>query len=500
MRRFVKRYPRRLWETLCLALAPFLFLSVQASPPNILIAVADDWGWPHAGAYGEQAIRTPTFDHLARQGVLFANAFVTAPSCTPSRGSILTGQWHWRLEENVNLWSTLRACYPTYPEILQAHGYFIGHWRKAWGPGRLQPGGRTQDPTGPAFKNFADFLKKRPKNRPFCFWFGSSDPHRPYRWKSGIRAGIDLNKIQVPPFLPDNEIVRIDIADYGFEVEQFDREVGQAIELLRQAGELDNTVIVVTGDNGFPFPRAKSNLYDAGTHVPLVIWFPKRFPGGRVVKDFVSLQDLAPTFLELAGLKPPAEMTGKSLLPILLSEKQGWIDPTRDHVLTGKERHVPAQEPGNLGGYPCRAIRTKDFLYIRNFMPQRWPAGVPGIAHRGKTFADCDNGPTKQFLVEHRNDPYIRVYFHLAFDKRPAEELYDLRNDPFEILNVAYDPRYAKVRAELSKRMMDELRATGDLRVLGGWERWEAYPYYGGPKKYWTTTNLPPEKIYQIQP
>ena len=137
MRRFVKRYPRRLWETLCLALAPFLFLSVQASPPNILIAVADDWGWPHAGAYGEQAIRTPTFDHLARQGVLFANAFVTAPSCTPSRGSILTGQWHWRLEENVNLWSTLRACYPTYPEILQAHGYFISTWRKARVPGGL---------------------------------------------------------------------------------------------------------------------------------------------------------------------------------------------------------------------------------------------------------------------------------------------------------------------------------------------------------------------------
>lgn len=455
----------------------------QGRRPNIFFAIADDWGWPHAGAYGDAVVRTPTFDRLAQDGVLFANAFVTSPSCTPSRGSILTGQWHWRLEQNANLWSTLPARFTTYPERLRQAGYFIGHSRKAWGPGRLEPGGRTEDPSGPAFRNFAAFLQHRPKDQPFCFWFGSSDPHRPYQWRAGVQAGLDPDRIRVPGHLPDTETVRIDLADYYFEVERFDREVGEALELLAQTGELDNTIIVMTGDNGMPFPRSKSNLYDAGTHVPLVVCWRTEAPGGRAVTDFVSLADLAPTFLEAAGLPIPEEMTGRSILNLLRRHGNGRLDPSRDHVLTGKERHVPAQEAGNTGGYPCRAIRTDRYLYIRNFKPERWPAGVRTNAERGGPFADCDGSPTKSWLIEHEQDPGVKRLFDLAFGLRPAEELYDLKWDPDQLVNVAGRPGYAAAKRALADRLLHELQATGDPRAFGRGDWFDHYPYYGGPPR-----------------
>ncbi|MCP5527982.1 MAG: sulfatase-like hydrolase/transferase [Verrucomicrobiales bacterium] len=459
---------------------PVAITETRGRRPNILFAIADDWGWPHAGAYGDSVVRTPTFDRLSQNGVLFANAFVTSPSCTPSRGSILTGQWHWRLEENASLWSTLRPEYPTYPEMLEDAGYFIGHSRKAWGPGRIQAAGRKGDPSGPAFPNFAAFLEKRGEDQPFCYWFGANDPHRPYEWQSGRKAGIDPARVQVPKFLPDAEVIRDDVADYYFEVERFDRELGEALALLEARGELDNTLVVVTGDNGMPFPRAKSNLYDAGTHVPLVFSWPAQVKGGRAVTDFVSLSDLAPTFLRAAGLDVPEVMTGRNLLPILRRAGNGRMDPTRDHVLTGKERHVPAQEAGNMSGYPCRAIRTQDFLYIRNFKPERWPAGVRTNSERGPGFADCDGSPSKTHLLDHEADPVVKPFFDLAFARRPAEELFDLRTDPDQLVNVAGQPDYAEIQRDLAERLLSELQATGDPRAFGKGDHFRDYPYYGG--------------------
>ena len=234
--------------------------------PNILFCMADDWQWPHAGAYGDPVVQTPTFDRLAREGVLFANAFVTAPSCTPCRNSILTGQWHWRLGEGVNLWSTLHPQYPVFPLLLEGAGYFVGHSRKAWGPGNFKALGRDRDPAGPVFKDLAEFLGKRPEAKPFCFWLGTSDPHRPYQWQSGAASGIDIQSIKLPADLPDHDIIRLDVADYYFEVQRWDGDVAAALALLEQAGELENTIVVMTGDNGMPFPRHKCNLYDSGTH------------------------------------------------------------------------------------------------------------------------------------------------------------------------------------------------------------------------------------------
>jgi len=464
---------------------------VLKNHPNILFCLADDWSWPHASIAGDKVVKTPTFDRVAREGVLFENAFVSSPSCTPSRGAMLTGQWHWRLEEGGDLWGTLPAKFVVYPDLLEEAGYHVGVTRKGWGPGRDAPGGRKRNPAGPQYKNFQEFMKARPEGKPFCFWFGSQDPHRDYKWQSGVSSGMKLDDVEVPACLPDCEEVRTDLCDYYWEVQRFDTEVGELLALLEQRGELDNTLVVMSGDNGLPFPRCKANLYDTGTNVPLAVRWPAAVKGGRVVEDFISMSDLAPTFLEAAGLKPAADMTARSFLDILKSGKAGRVDPKRDHVLTGKERHVPAQEDDN-GGYPCRAIRTHEFLYIRNFKPDRWPCGYPAgyaepieidISKPRDTkfgYADTDASPTKSYMVKYRNDPKVRRLFEGAFAKRPAEELYDLRKDPAQLENVAEKAEYAETKKKLAAILMAELEATKDPRVLGGADMFDQYPYYGG--------------------
>lgn len=452
----------------------------QAAKPNILFCIADDWGWPHAGKYGDRTIQTPVFDRLADEGVLFPHCYVSSPSCTPSRNATLTGQYHWRLGESANLYSTLDISIPVYPLLLEKAGYHVGFWRKSWGPGMLEPGGYVDThPAGKQYRGgFTEFLDARPAGTPFCFWLGASDPHRPYEEGSGRASGIDVDSVHVPGFLPDEDTIRSDIADYYFEVQRFDRDVGEAIRVLEETGELDNTIIVMTGDNGIPFPRCKSNIYDMGVRVPLAVRWGSEVSGGREVSDFVSFIDFAPTFLDAAGVPIPAEMTGKSLLPILRSGTEGWIDPARGHVLFGKERHVPAQVSPSMGGYPCRGIRTAEYLYIRNFEPDRWPAGVAeGATHPIGSFADCDDGPSKTFLMEHRDDPEYRRYYELSFGKRPAEELYDMVDDPDQLVNLAGDARYEEVRGELNDRLMSELRATGDPRATGGGEIFDNAPY-----------------------
>ena len=446
--------------------------------PNILFCIADDWGWPDAGAYGDPIVKTPAFDRVAREGVLFEHAFVTSPSCTPSRNSILTGQLHWRLGAGANLWSSLAPDYPVYPLQFEDAGYHVGHWRKAWGPGDWRALGRTRHPAGKPFKKgFRDFLEARPAGTPFCFWLGSDDPHRPYDQGSGARAGIDPAKVRVPADLPDCEVVRSDLADYLFEVQRFDGDVAKALAVLEELGEAANTIVVITGDHGMPFPRHKCNLYDSGTRVPLAIRWPTAVKPGRTVTDFVSLADLAPTFLEAAGLPVPAGMTGRSLLPLLAAAGSGRIDPTRDHVLTGRERHTPAQEAPSTGGYPARAIRTDRHLYIRNFEPDRWPSGAPTGSTKGWDFADCDDGPTKRHLIERQADPAVRPFFELAFAKRPAEELYDLASDPDQLVNVAADPVHAEARAAFAERLAAALEATADPRAAGRGAEFEAHPY-----------------------
>ena len=374
-----------LLATVCLLCVRAAGQTDQGSRPNILLAISDDQSWPHAGAYGDNIVRTPAFDRVARDGVLFTHAFTSAPSCTPARAAILTGQDFWRLEEGANLMGTLPKKFAVYPDLLEAEGYFVGFSGKGWAPGNFKAGGRDRNPAGPRYESFEEFLASVPEGKPFCFWFGSSDPHRPYAKGTGVKSGKKLEDVVIPAFSPDTPEVRSDILDYYFEIERFDRQVGEMLKLLEKTSQRDNTVVVITSDNGMPFPRAKTNLYDAGTRMPLAVRWPDKVKAGRVIDDFVLLTDLAPTFLETAGVKVPAEMSGNGLARLLRSDQAGHVDPKRDRVFVGRERHGWNRE-ANIG-YPSRAVRTYRYLYIRNFEPKRFPG------------YDTDASPTRSLRV-----------------------------------------------------------------------------------------------------
>ena len=446
--------------------------------PNILFVIADDWSYPHAGAYGDGTVATPAFDRVAREGVLFRRAFTAAPSCTPSRAAILTGLPPHRLAEGGNLWGFLPSRFMVFPDLLEKAGYAVGHTGKGWGPGRFEAGGRTRNPAGPRFASFQDFLAQRKEGQPFYFWYGSTDPHRPYEAGSGAKAGMRRESVKVPAFLPDTPEVRDDILDYYFEVQRFDSQLAALLEELERRKELESTLVVVTSDNGMPFPRAKANLYDSGTHMPLAIRWPQGAKAGLVVEPFVSLLDLAPTFLEAAGIAVSSELRGRSLLPTLAGKTEAGA---RDRVFSERERHANVRR-GDLS-YPARAIRTAEFLYIRNYRPDRWPAGDPERYFSVGPFGDIDGGPSKSLLLDRREDAAIRTYFALATAKRPADELYDLRRDPDQLTNVAADPAYPKTLARLRAELASWQRANGDPRLTSDDERWDTYPYFGEPAK-----------------
>ncbi|NQU24204.1 MAG: sulfatase [Candidatus Nealsonbacteria bacterium] len=443
--------------------------------PNILFCLSDDQSYPHASAYGEPVIHTPVFDRVAREGVLFTQAYCAAPSCTPSRSAILTGQDIWRLGQGGQLFGTLPAEHPVYTDLLTANGYHVGYMDKGWAPGDVRAGGRTSDPTGTRFRSFQEFFGKAPEGKPWCFWFGSRDPHRGYRKGSGVSAGMDPSKVRLPAVFPDTPEVRSDICDYFFEIQRFDQQVGEMLKQIEQAGQLDNTLVVITSDNGMPFPRAKANLYDLGARMPLAIRWPKQVPGGRTVDDFVNLTDLAPTFLEAAGMTPPKEMTGRSLMNLLKSTKSGVVAPGRDAVYTGRERHAWCRIDGK--GYPARMIRTRDFLYIRNYEPDRWPSGIYRMVTNEGHYGDVDASPTKEVMLEQK-DEYSRP-FELSFGKRPREELYDCRKDPHQLRNLASDLAHQPILQKLSDRLTARLKATGDPRETTGATLWDAWKYHG---------------------
>ncbi len=469
------------WRVIALAAALAAVAPAHAQvgrpAPNILLVIADDWSYPHAGAYGDRTVATPAFDRVAREGALFSRAFIASPSCTPSRAAILTGQPVHRLAEGGNLWGFLPERFAVYPDLLERAGYQVGFTGKGWGPGRFEPGGRPRNPAGTHFENFDAFLAARRKGQPFCFWFGSTDPHRPYDHGSGARAGLQAATVAVPPYLPDTPAVRGDLLDYYAAVQRFDTQLARLLETLGRRGELDTTLVVVTSDNGLPFPRGKANLYDAGTRMPLAIRWPGRVRPGTKVDALVSLTDLAPTFLDAAGLAIPSAITGRSLLPLLKNP----AFPGRDRIFVERERHANVRRGD--GGYPARAIRTADYLYIHNYRSDRWPAGDPETYFAVGPFGDIDGGPAKDLLLDRRADPPIARFFALATAKRPAEELFDLKKDPHQLVNVAVEPAYAQTRARLERALEAWQRSTGDPRLDTDDDRWDGYPYYGAPVK-----------------
>jgi arylsulfatase A-like enzyme len=464
--------------------------------PNILFAIADDASYLHMGAYGCTWVTTPGFDRVARQGLLFTHAYTPNAKCAPSRASILTGRNSWQLEEAANHWCFFPAKFKVYTETLAENGYQIGMTGKGWAPGIAKDAdGKTRQLAGTPFQkrttrppaggisnrdyaaNFQDFLDSVDRDQPWCFWYGGHEPHRGYEYGSGIaKGGKDVADIQhVPEFWPDNETVRTDMLDYAYEIEYFDKHLAHMLAALEERGELDNTLVVVTADNGMPFPRIKGQKYEMSNHLPLAIMWPAGITNpGRTIDDYGSFIDFAPTFVELAGVEWSQSgmqpSPGRSLTDIFASDRSGVVSPARDHILIGKERHDVGRP--HDWGFPVRGIVRDGMLYLRNFEPTRWPAGNPETG-----YLNSDGSPTKTVILDGRTDPQTEHFWRWSFAKRPSEELYNVVRDPLCLHNLAGQAEYEAVQAELREQAFAELKAQDDPRMFGHGDVFDKYPY-----------------------
>lgn len=489
----------------------------ELKQPNILFAISDDQSWAHTSFAGCKFIETPAFDRVASEGIYFNNCFAGSPGCAPSRSSIVTGRYHWQNEQAGQHASSWMKKYVPFIDLLDSNGYVTGRTGKGVSPFRYAgseadslwratdaggiehskityekgtPGDdRTAGGIGSTnyFENFKYFMENSREGKPFFFWYGANEPHRQFEQDSWKRNNKNLKDVHVEGFYPDHEIVRGDILDYAVEIEWFDLHLQRMLAYLEEIGELENTIVIVTSDNGMAFPRAKANGYEYGVHVPFAVRFPKDFPGGRIIDDPVNFADLAPTILELTGTSQEGMLpiSGKSIVQTLKSEKQGVVDPDKKYVFAGRERHSSSRYLN--WGYPQRMIRSKDYLLTWNLKPERWPAGAPqrivagttdelwpmygidekGIHESDWAFTDIDAAPTKSYIIENMNNEKVRSFFDLALAKRPEFEMFNIKNDPFCLNNLAGNTDFADVEKEMISVLLEELKKSEDPRIVG---------------------------------
>ena len=458
----------------------------QVNHPNILFAISDDQGYPHASAYGCKFVNTPGFDRVADEGVLFNNVFCAVPQCSPNRASILTGRYLWQNGEAGTHASLFPANLEVFTDDLIKEGYFVGSTGKPWAPGTIDKVNRltnknligkyyNADNQSEYWKQFKRFLEDRDKSQPFFFWFGTYDPHRPYKAGSGLASGKKLEDVEVPPYLPDTKEVRSDFLDYALMIERFDSNLVKMIGILKDIGELDNTLIIVTSDNGMPFPRAKGNAYEAGVRVPMAVSWGNRIGHGEKIEDLVSHIDIAPTILDAANVQSKMDTEGKSFLDIMLNAGKKDRKPFRDALFYGRERATSAR-PDNLG-YPVRTIRTKNYQLVWNMKPERYPAG--DRLNESEAIVVRDE-------IIHQKELYgdSSKFYDYAFGLRPEFELYDMQSDPYGMNNLYGDPAYQKKFKELLKLLKDQLTRNGDPRMSGQGDIWESYPRFMGIRKF----------------
>ena len=408
----------------------------EMEKPNILVLVADDAGWRDFGCYGNEAIRTPNLDRLAQSGMLAENAFLTTPQCSPSRISILSGKYpHATGAEDLH--TPMPVDQIIVPAYLKKAGYFTGHLRKThYGPNAE----KQFEWYSENVDDFALFLKSC-GDRPFFLWVGFTDPHRPYS-SGAIAPPHDPAKVEVPPYLADTPETRADLALYYDEISRLDGDAGRIINALEQHGRRENTLIVFLSDNGAPFPRAKGTLYDAGVKTPVIFSWPAVMASGTRYKGLLSVIDLAPTFLELAGIKPPADVQGKSLGGVL---KNPALEG-RTHVFSERNWHNCDEH--------IRSVRTLRYKLIRNAYTEL-PHGSP---------ADITGSPSWQSLKRLQKQGALTLPQRLLFQvPRPVIELYDLENDPWELDNVAGAPENAGRVRELTEVLDRWIEETGDF-------------------------------------
>ncbi|WP_119079958.1 sulfatase family protein [Chitinophaga alhagiae] len=486
---------------------PFLLLlaagnASHARPPrpNILFAIMDDATYRHMGAYGCSWVKTPNFDRVARQGLLFTRAYTPNAKCAPSRSCIITGRNPWQLEAAANHWSYFPSNYKTLAEALSDKGYAVGYSGKGVAPVvartaagaprellvKAYNGARTTPPTSGISvidyaANFDTFLNGAAGQQPFFFWYGGLEPHRGYEYGSGIAKGNkrleDIPASDLPASWPKSDSVTTDLLDYAFEIEYFDAQLGKMLASLEKRGLLENTLVIVTSDNGMAFPRVKGQEYEYSSHLPLaVMWADGIRHPGREVNHLISFIDFAPTILEVAGIPATAAgmqpLTGSSFAGILFSsggQAEGYTP--RTHVLIGKERHDVGRP--HDAGYPIRGMVTDSLLYLHNFETGRWPAGNPETG-----YLNCDGGPTKTVVLQTVFSAGDDARYWLwSFGKRPAEELYNIARDPECLRNLAADPRQNQPLPQLKATLFSMLQQQRDPRMAGNGKVFDAYPY-----------------------
>ncbi len=412
-------------------------IKYTSEKPNIVFLFSDDQSVPDLGAYGNPEIHTPNLDKMAQEGILFKRAYVPTPQCSPTRAAILTGlsphtSGASRLHVDAN------SSFPSLIELLKSAGYFTGAYRKVH-QNHIQS--QFDFYGGPKVKLSA-FFDELPKDKPFYLWFGSRDPHRPYNLEEYDYKHAP-NKVIVPDFLPDTDSVRQDIANYYNEITRFDRESGEILKLLNDHGLTENTIVIMTSDNGMPFPRAKSTLYEPGILVPLIIKWPGKIAAGAITETLVNLMDLTPTWLELAGVKVPTEMEGHSLLPVLHDKE---ITEKRDYIFIERNWHDNWD--------PMRGVVSKRYKLIQNYRPEA------GTTHT----LDRLFSPTWNEFERLQSEGELNNKLSYYFDKtKPVLEFYDLQNDPGEWNNLAEDSKYKDLISEHQQVLSDWMNSTNDF-------------------------------------
>jgi N-sulfoglucosamine sulfohydrolase len=389
----------------------------KRSHPNFVFLISDDQSYSGATCDGNPAVHTPNIDRLASEGLRFERCFAPSPSCSPSRSAILTGESPHETGTS-RFRSPMPAGQKTILEYLKPANYYTGAFKKVH--------------QGTAFWNRWDFkglhkpirtfFEARPKDRPFYLHIGYHDPHRPYLPGERYPEKNPRSSVEVPKFLPDTPGVRKDIAHYYEAIERLDMKVGKLLELLEKHDLVENTLVFFTSDQGMSFPGAKGTLYDPGLHVPLIARWPGKIKPGRGTSDLVSLIDLAPTWLDAAGLPIPRAMDGKSFLPLLLGKS---FEP-REALYAERNFHTHLDL--------IRCVRTNRYKLIQNYLPQ-----IPYLP-----LSDIARSPSWRSIesLEHQGKLSAELSQRYFKEPRPQEEFYDLQNDPWEMNNLVDDPKY----------------------------------------------------------
>ncbi|MDH5399809.1 MAG: sulfatase [Cyclobacteriaceae bacterium] len=424
--------------------------------PNLVLIIADDMNWDDSGAYGHPYIKTPNLDKMAAGGMRFTHAFLTTSSCSPSRSSIITGLYPHQTGAEQLHWP-LPADKTTFVEKLKEAGYWTAQAGK-WHLGNavkdrfnflaadslavLQEAVNSEEEKewlkkgdGSGCHLWVPTLKHRPNDKPFFLWLAAVDPHRGYR-DSIIAEPHGPQDVVLPPYNPDTKLTRKDYAMYYDEISRMDGYIGQVMSELEKQGVADNTLILFISDNGRPFPRNKTTLYDGGIRTPWILRWPAKINSGIVSGALVSSLDIAPTFLALAGIDIPPSFEGNSFSPML-------GDPA-----TTTRKYIYAEDHWHDMDDYTRAVRDRRYKYIRNYYPEL-PNTPPADALKGLTYKSMLELKDRGML----NEGAMSIFK----TPRDEEELYDTENDSFELNNLAGHPEYTEL-LERMRKQLDEFR------------------------------------------